>query len=1281
MRFFFASVVANAFLLFGIPVCLLAHPVQKQTNSKLLVFIENAGQIVDQHYRPRTDIDLKLSNNGAALFVGSGQLHYQWYKSNKPAPTKEKPEDIQPGMQPAFKRTKDSTHELVEIYRMDVELVGANMQVTPVKEEMQRYSENYYLPQCPDGTTAHTYTRVTYKDIYPGIDWVLYSKDGRVKYDFVVHAGADANQIKLQYTGATNLQIKNGELLVETPFGIVQEGTPYTYEATSKHTVSSHYIITDNTVQIQLGAHEGDVVIDPELVWGTYYGDVMGGSSAYDEGFIGTAADKWGNAAVVGVTTSTNNVATTGAQQTTLVGTYDGLIVFFDVNGQPLWGTYYGGTDDERLQAITVDNSGQIYVAGYTNSSNLGTSGTQQPLYSGRASSSLVEEDGIILKLNPANGLRSWATYMGTYDESDGIVDIACDAGGDVYLVGYTFSTTGMITPGAFLTTYPGTSNRGYIARYSGSNGIRTWGTYFPGQLHGLVIDKFDRLYISGTTSYTSGIATTGAFNPTFPAFIGYADFFARFNTAGNRIWGSYTLEPAYFGHTIELACDDAGDLYVCGITELTTGIATTGTHKTTLTPFAPPAIAGADMYLWKFSPSGSRIWGTYYGGENIDWPSSITTDHTGNVYVWGTTVSNSDITTVDGLNPSKADPNKSAFFLSAFNQNGQLKYGTYIGEDETIAGGDGVGWTHVGCPWAWTNNAISYGKGYVYAAGVTTTQTGFTTLSAFKPTHSGGNDGFLLQFAADTSVFIIQPFTDTALCKGQALLLDYDVTHPFKTGNVFTAQLSDASGSFASPTNIGTVTATGAGTINCTIPTTITTGAGYRIRIVATTPVDTSYDNLYDIKIGPSRPTGVLASSNSPVCSPGSNLSLAGTSTTSGVSYYWHGPNGYFAAVQSPTYVNPPLSASGDYILSVSNSGCTQRDTITVHVRLTPLPPTAGSDISICEGAALNLTAASSSTPGVTYEWTGPSGYNSTVQNPIIHPTTLSNAGDYIVVAKLNGCTSIPDTTNVVINRVSYLGAYASPNDTICEGTLVTFVTVPVNGGTSPQFQWYKNNIPISGATGITYSTSSYVTNDSFYCSMKVTGICLSQLTLFSNKIGMAVLPITTTVEANISSVPSPALPGQPVTFTASVVNGGYNPTYKWKRNGIDVGATTKDWSTNNLHPYDAIHCEVTSSDTCAAIRIVNTDTVIVNFPTTVANVEKEIVQLFPNPVSEILYLKNIAPNATIQVLDITGREVYKGLATTNEATVNTKHLSPGSYLLMITSDANKQVLKFVKE
>ncbi len=160
-----------------------------------------------------------------------------------------------------------------------------------------------------------------------------------------------------------------------------------------------------------------------------------------------------------------------------------------------------------------------------------------------------------------------------------------------------------------------------------------------------------------------------------------------------------------------------------------------------------------------------------------------------------------------------------------------------------------------------------------------------------------------------------------TSYCVGASISIPYTITGTFNTGNVFTAQLSNATGSFASPTSIGTLVSTAAETISATIPGGTTAGTGYRIRVISDDPIITGSSNTSDLTIN-ELPVSPTAGNNGPVC-VGSTLNLS-ASTVSGAAYNWTGPNGFTSSLQNPTINNVDSSNSGDYFVTVTVNACT---------------------------------------------------------------------------------------------------------------------------------------------------------------------------------------------------------------------------------------------------------------------------------------------------------------------------------------------------------------------
>src|SRR5690606_23890262 len=137
------------------------------------------------------------------------------------------------------------------------------------------------------------------------------------------------------------------------------------------------------------------------------------------------------------------------------------------------------------------------------------------------------------------------------------------------------------------------------------------------------------------------------------------------------------------------------------------------------------------------------------------------------------------------------------------------------------------------------------------------------------------------------TTVHIEKPFKVTEVCAGDSFYLHYTVNTPFNPGNIFTVQLSDDTGGFANATGIGFYASYLPDSILCFIPAGITAGTGYRVRIIASNPADTS---LSSTPIRISRYPEPITTANTPACQ-GSQVNIAVTSINPVTTYTWTKP------------------------------------------------------------------------------------------------------------------------------------------------------------------------------------------------------------------------------------------------------------------------------------------------------------------------------------------------------------------------------------------------------
>lgn len=369
-------------------------------------------------------------------------------------------------------------------------------------------------------------------------------------------------------------------------------------------------------------------------------------------------------------------------------------------------------------------------------------------------------------------------------------------------------------------------------------------------------------------------------------------------------------------------------------------------------------------------------------------------------------------------------------------------------------------------------------------------------------------------------NAIVTLPLSVTNYCVSQAAAVGYTVSSTYNAGNIFTAQLSDAIGSFASPVNIGTLTATGSGTINATIPAGTTPGNRYRIRVVGSNPAVTGSDNGTDIEINNSSVTPAVTIAVSAGSNPGCNgerISFTATPVNGGTApaFQWR-RNGNNVAT-GRIYTTTTLT-NNDIITCVLTS---------------------------------NSTCASSTTAN-------------------------SNA----ITVLLSG-TLVPSVTIV-----------ANAADTICAGSSVTFTAIPVNGGSSPAFQWFKNGAN-TGVTDSIYTTASIANGDSVYCVLTSSITCAIPAFASSNKKKFVVNPVINprvVISSNVG--PSPCA-GTEIIFTATPTDGGTAPSFQWKKNRVNVGSNSPTFTSSGLVTNDTITCVMTRSTpaVCLTSAIANSN------------------------------------------------------------------------------------------
>lgn len=684
--------------------------------SQTITFTENKGQVGDQNYKPRPDVLFSGSANGLSFHLLRGGIMYQLSRVDS-----WKDEEFTTFAE-ARKIPDQST-----LYRLDVNWPGANQNAEIIKDKALPGFSNYYTAVCPNGVqNVKAYTGVTYKNIYRNIDLHYYEKDGQLKYDYLVAAGADFRQIALEIEGAEKISLNaKGELVITTPLGDIIEQAPLVQQ--KERILPSKWVISRDNGKIirfeieDLNPNEA-FVIDPVVTreWSSYYG-----GNNTDEVYSCTT-DKKGNVLMAGYSNSTGGIALVGGHQGFLTGSWDGFLAKFDSGGQRLWATYFGGTSYERVNGICTDALESVYITGYTNSNlngGISTPGSHQPNFGG------ANEDAFIAKFDK-DGARQWSTFYGGHNSDIGTACVV-DRFGDLYVTGYTDANNGtsIATGGGYQTTLSGLTDA-FLVKFT-SAGQRLWGTYYGDagvqQGFGCATDTLGNIYICGRTG--PGATILGSVGSHQTAFGGGTSdcFLAKFNTYGVREWGTL-----YGGSQAEEAFGCATDIfnnvYMTGYTRSTSAIATPGSHQ-------PSYSAVEDGFLVKFDETGQRLWGTYYGGIYGDRSFACFTDLLGNVYFSGIAVSAGPnvIATTGSQQTAEGGGGYNDAYLVKFNPNGQRQWGTYYGGSNNDVG----------------RSCAGDNFGNLYMAGYTSSPVSplMVTSGAHQTTFGGNNDGFLAKY------------------------------------------------------------------------------------------------------------------------------------------------------------------------------------------------------------------------------------------------------------------------------------------------------------------------------------------------------------------------------------------------------------------------------------------------------------------------------------------------------------------------------------------------------
>lgn len=726
-------------------------------------FEENKGQVTTTEGMPAPEVLYRLQQGNTGIFLLRGGIAYQFNRLHKPEGMEALEEEAR--RDPAKRKELDALREQVrlETFRMDMLLEGANMNARVTSEGRSSDYTQYYNAPVEPALDVHTYSKLTFHEVYPGIDWVVYTTAKGFKYDFIVQPGADPAQIRLRFKDHEELRVEaDGGLVHGNRMGRFTEAKPVSFQGGRE--VGTSFVLSNNAAGgdvLRFAVEDYDpaqsLTIDPARVWGTYYGE------ADREKAYSCVVDGSSNVYLAGETNSTSASIAFGGHQNSSGGQSDAVLVKFSSTGTRIWATFYGGTGVEKGFSCAVDDNSNIHLSGWTNSTTAIASGGHQNSLGGNFDAFLVKLDG--------NGVRLWGTYYGGSSDDLGY-SCAAEGNGNVFLAGTTTSDN-TIAAGGHQNSNGGGQDA-FLVKFNG-NGTRLWGTFYGGT--GLeygfdcAVDDTGNSFLAGYT-FSGSMASGGHQN----GHGGNSDaLLVKFSDNGIRLWATYYGGSDYdYGNSC--AVDASGNVFLAGRTYSENNIASGG-HQN-----SPGGGNDPDAFLVKFSGSGTRLWGSYYGGTDEDHGSACAVDAIGNVFLSGYTSSNTAI--ASGGYQNSIGGGEDAF-LAKFNTNGWRLWGSYYGGTD-----DDAGWY----------TAVD-GSEFVFLAGDTRSSNAISS-GGYQNSLGGDVDGFLVKFEGGAP---------NPGCNDQTLMINLTLDH---LGSQTTWELRNAA---------NTVVATGGPYSNGTPGTVIT--------------------------------------------------------------------------------------------------------------------------------------------------------------------------------------------------------------------------------------------------------------------------------------------------------------------------------------------------------------------------------------------------------------------------------------------------------------------------
>ncbi len=590
------------------------------------------------------------------------------------------------------------------------------------------HATNFFLGNDVDRWVrgARSYAEVVYEDIYDGVDLRFYFRNGMFKYDLMLDAGVDPGRIVLRYEGVEGLEVdgSTGDLRISTPLGDVTDARPVVFQ----EGLPGGTGVTGSFVLV-----EGTSVAfgipeecsrDLPLVIDPGLLFSTLLGASGSDYGIGLNLDDEGNLYIVGDTDSPD-FATPGAYCVTYNNFTDAFVAKLrPSNPNPVFVTYIGGEGGDYSRAVEIGSDGSIYLSGHTFAEDFPIKG---PAISTELDGG---QDCYLAKLSNDGSDLLYSSYFGG-NESDGTRNIHLNSAGEVYLTGITYSGTLPTTQDAYARRLARKPDA-FAVKLDSSLSRIVYCTYIGGTSYESMvcscIDSAGNAYIAGRTRSDDFPVSPGAFSVVKKGNeYAYDGFIFILNPTGtDRVYATYLGgKEAEEIHDLEVGKN--GSVFITGGTHSEDFPLTSNAFRSNLTE-------SEDGFLTVLDSTLSTLeYSTYWGGMGSDLGCSLEFGPQGDIiYLLGVTTS-TDFNTTHGAFDRKLRGSQD-LYVSGFDvKTWDVTYSTLIGGNY-VDGYDG------------TNNAMTCdGQGVLHIVNPIQS-TNFPITPGGNDTRNGSRDAAIIK-------------------------------------------------------------------------------------------------------------------------------------------------------------------------------------------------------------------------------------------------------------------------------------------------------------------------------------------------------------------------------------------------------------------------------------------------------------------------------------------------------------------------------------------------------